>query len=294
MSFRCTLSFAVSLLASLFLAMAATNNAAHAQTVTQLYQFGSVSGDAVTPAYPAVITQGRDGNLYSTSAKGGANATGAAYRFSPSGTESVIHSFPADQSEGYDCLSGLTLGRDGNFYGACASYPNRNGNLYSLTASGTYTSVHAYAGGADGAYPFSAPIQATDNNYYGTTYYGGIGGGTAYKTNSSGSSYKVLYNFYSQPNDGSQPYGPLVQGTDRNFYGTLPGSGLHALGAIFKMSTKGKESVIYAPVATDGHNYLAGLIQGTDGYFYGCNNLGGQYGFGTVFKVSSKGAYTIL
>jgi hypothetical protein len=294
MPFRRILSFSAWLLAALFVAIASTSNMAHAQTVTQVYQFGSASGDPVTPAYPAVITQGRDGNLYSTSAKGGAYATGAAYKFSPSGTESVIHSFLADQSEGYDCLSGLTLGRDGNFYGACSSYPNHNGNLYSLTPSGTRSSVHAYSGGADGAYPFSVPIQAADNNYYGVTYYGGIGGGTAYKTNASGSTYKVLYNFYSQAYDGSQPFGGLVQGKDGNFYGTLPGSGLHALGAIYKMSAAGKESVLYAPVATDGNNYLAGLIQGSDGYLYGCNNLGGQYGYGTVFKVSSKGAYTIL
>ena len=295
MPFRRTPSFSAWFLATLLLAMAGTINIARAQTVTQLYQFGSVSGDAVTPAYPAVITQGRDGNLYSTSAKGGANANGAAYKFSPSGTENVIHSFLADQTEGTDCLSGLTLGRDGNFYGTCASYPSHNGILYSLSPSGTYSFVYSFLGSpSDGEWPFSPPIQAPDNYFYGMTWAGGPGGGVAYKTDSSGSKYKVFYGFPSKALDGIGPYSSFVQGKDGYFYGALAGGGSHNSGAIFKISSKGKETILYSFLTTDGYNPYAGLIQGSDGYFYGCSNLGGQFGYGTVYKVSTKGAYTVL
>jgi hypothetical protein len=119
-----TLSFSAWLLATLLLVMTGTTNMARAQTATLLYQFGSATGDPINPTYPAILTQGRDGNMYSMSPKGGANQNGAAFKFSPNGTESVLHSFLADGSEGTDCVSGFTLGRDGNFYGACSSYPS--------------------------------------------------------------------------------------------------------------------------------------------------------------------------
>ena len=293
MFFRRT--FAVCLLAALFLAMAVTNNVAHAQTVTQLYQFGSASGDPVTATYPAAITQGRDGDLYSTSPKGGANANGAAYKFSPTGTESVIHSFLANQTEGFDCLSGLMLGRDGNFYGACADYASNYGTLYSMPPSGTYSFVHSFFGPPnDGEFPFSVPIQAADNYFYGVTFGGGPAEGVVYKTDSSGSKYKVIDTFPNRPGDAFAPVGSLVQGTNGYFYGTLAGGGSHNSGAIFKISSAGKETILYNLLSTDGSGPPAGLIQGSDGYFYGCASTGGLSGVGTVFKVSSKGAFTML
>jgi hypothetical protein len=294
MSFRHATLLSACLFATLFLTIAGTTNIALAQTVTQLYQFGSVNGDAVNPTYLAIITQGRDGNMYSTSPKGGANKTGAAFKFSPNGTESVIHSFLADGSEGTDCVSGFTLGRDGNFYGACASYPTSNGTLYRLTPSGTYSLLHAFAGGAsDGAYPFSPPTQASDGNFYGVTYFGGFYSGTFYQM-TPGGTLKTLYDFGS-PGKSFQPYGPLVQGPDGLLYGEALNGGAHGGGSIIKISTKGIETDLFALTSlNDGFESLGGVIQGTDGNYYGCTDVGGLYNWGTAFKVTSKGVYTVL
>src|SRR5579871_3910509 len=59
--------------------------------------------------------------------------------------------------------------------------------------------------GSDGAYPYTPLVEASDGNFYGTTYYGGNNGGTVYQVTPSGA-LTTLYAFAgtSDPN-GSQP-----------------------------------------------------------------------------------------
>ena len=45
-----------------------------------------------------------------------------------------------------------------------------------MTPSGSINVLHAFTGGADGAYPGASLIQATDGDFYGTTYSGGASG----------------------------------------------------------------------------------------------------------------------
>jgi hypothetical protein len=59
-------------LAVAVLVLAATfTTTARAQTYSSIYEFGSKTGDPLNPQYSGVITQGRDGNLYSTAPYGG-------------------------------------------------------------------------------------------------------------------------------------------------------------------------------------------------------------------------------
>jgi hypothetical protein len=85
---------------------------AHAQTPTTLHGFQNASTDACEPEDN--IVQGRDGNMYGVGVGCGTNGTGAVYKISPAGAESVVFNFPSNWSF---CFSGLTLGSDGNFYG---------------------------------------------------------------------------------------------------------------------------------------------------------------------------------
>jgi uncharacterized repeat protein (TIGR03803 family) len=98
---------------------------APAQTPTTLHAFQQVSTDACDPEDN--IVQGRDGNMYGVGVTCGANGTGAVYKISPAGTESVVYSFPGTWSS---CFSGLTLGNDGNFYGTCFTTPTGNGSIF--------------------------------------------------------------------------------------------------------------------------------------------------------------------
>jgi uncharacterized repeat protein (TIGR03803 family) len=98
----------------------------HAQTYSVLYNFGITRGDPTM--FEGVIAQGRDGNLYVTATHGGANGVGAAFKITPAGKVTVLYSFCSQAScaDGEIPVSGLTLGRDGNFYGTTA-YGGSNG-----------------------------------------------------------------------------------------------------------------------------------------------------------------------
>ena len=117
----------------------------------------------------------------------------------------------------------------------------------------------------------------------------------------------TVYTLGSQPNDGSIPYGLLVQGSDGNFYGTTSTGGNTNLnggygdGTVFRVGSDGSYTNLYSfgSSPTDGYNPQAGLVQGRDGNFYGTTVYGGTSancggGCGTVFRISPSGNYTNL
>jgi uncharacterized repeat protein (TIGR03803 family) len=277
-------------LVTLVLALAGAAIPASAETPTDIYNFKGGTGDVANTQPYGVITQGRDGNLYSAAPNGGANGNGAVFMVTPSGAENLVYSFKS--SEGPSCGPGLNLASDGNFYGDCYDYPSP-GNLYKVTPSGTFTILHAFTGGTDGGNPNGPPIQATDGNFYGTTWFGGAhGDGTVYKV-TSGGALTTLYSF-TGGTDGSGPSAPLVQGTDGNLYGSAQFGGAHNLGTIFKISTAGKLTTLHAFSGTDGNQPVSAMIQGTDGNFYGTVYQGGTNNQGVVFKMTASGTLTVL
>src|SRR5262249_23677325 len=59
--------------------LAVTVTVVQGQTYTALYSFGTNAGDPKNPATNGLMSQGRDGNLYSTTNAGGASNLGAAF-----------------------------------------------------------------------------------------------------------------------------------------------------------------------------------------------------------------------
>jgi uncharacterized repeat protein (TIGR03803 family) len=116
---------------------------------------------------------------------------------------------------------------------------------------------------------------------------------------------QTLYSFCSQQHcsDGSEPFGGLVQGTDRSFYGTTYQGGSdncpQGCGTIFKF-TPGQTAPISLWSFCAGRGCLDGfwphaaLVQGTDGNFYGTTGYGGANGGGTIFRITPAGALTTL
>ena len=165
-----------------------------------------------------------------------------------------------------------------------------------MDTSGNITVLHSFgATQYDGLNP-SALIQASDGNFYGTTYYGGVNGdGTAFRIDRFGH-VTILHSFGdpNTPNDGTKPSAALIQGADGNFYGTTYYGGANSFlqgGTAFRMTTSGNVTVLHSFGASgshDGTNPSAALIQGADGNFYGTTYDGGTNGNGdgTVFKLT--------
>jgi uncharacterized repeat protein (TIGR03803 family) len=276
--------------ALLVLVAGASTIAARAQTYKVAYEFGSHSGDPLSPQY-SLVAQGRDGNLYSTSPKGGTGNVGTVFKITPTGTLTVLYSF--DVTHGAYPYGGLTLGTDGNFYGTTyqGGTGGGGGTVFMITPAGTLTVLHNLKSGTDGTSPYAAPVQGTDGNFYGTTYNGGSKGyGTVYKMTPAGT-LTTLYPFDNT--HGGQPQGPLVQGTDGNFYGTTYSGGTSGRGTVFKVTAGGKLTVLHNFATTDGFQPYDPLIQGTDGNFYG-TTYGGGTGSGVIFKITSAGVLTVL
>jgi uncharacterized repeat protein (TIGR03803 family) len=178
-------------------------------------------------------------------------------------------------------------------------------------------------------------VQGRDGNYYGVASLGGPNGegacaggfcGTIFKITPTG----VLTTLHAfDGTDGAIPVGPLVLGTDGNFYGGTRGLEGGSGQAIFRLTPAGEftelnnsYSLLSGPIqATDGNFYWSNgavfrmtpaakvteladfggssVIQGTDGFLYGVSSSGGTGtacpgGCGTVFRVSLSGVLAIL
>jgi uncharacterized repeat protein (TIGR03803 family) len=164
----------------------------------------------------------------------------------------------------------------------------------------TLTTLHSFQVFTNGAHPWSALVQGSDGNFYGTTSAGGTNGGygTVFKI-STGGALTSLYSF-AGTDDGEGPNG-LVHGSDGNFYGTTWGGGINNLGTVFKISTNGVLTSLYSLTGSndigsvDGGSVSPnGLVQGSDGNFYGTTAEGGMNNLGTVFKISTSGVLTGL
>ena len=285
-------------LVALMVALVATGahaDACHSKSsFNAIYDFGDHPGDPLSPTAVGVIAQGRDGNLWSTTLSGGTNNMGTAFKVTPAGKLTVIYNFTSTTGQP---ASGLTLGTDGNFYGATFNGGTGTaciggcGTLFKLTPSGKLTILWNFTGGNDGQVPYSGPIEGTDGNFYGTTYQGGTGPfGTIYQLTPSGK-LTTIYQFDAIR--GAFPIGPLVQATDGNLYGTTAGFGFN-YGTIYKIAPSGDFvlTLLFTFDVFDGAYPYAGLIQSGDAKLYGTTT--GASLFGDVFDITTTGSFAEL
>ncbi|HEV2211230.1 MAG TPA: choice-of-anchor tandem repeat GloVer-containing protein [Verrucomicrobiae bacterium] len=153
-----------------------------------------------------------------------------------------------------------------------------------------FQELHAFTGPPDGSLPKGALIQATDGNFYGTTFWGGTntqngqrpwGLGTVFKMTSDGQ-LTTMASFNGT--NGMYPAGALLQGADGNFYG-ITTSDINGNPTLFVM---GPDGALYTLARFDGAadpNPLGGLAQGPDGNLYGVTERGGLLSEGTVFRM---------
>ncbi len=240
-------------------------------TLTTIYSFCALA-NCVDGTYPwGGLVLATDGNLYGTTASGGANGNGTIFKVTTAGILSTLHNF--DGTDGSNAYGGLMQGADGLLYGTTELGGSPQlGTVFKITLSGTFTTIHSF-NGTDGAGPYAGLIQANDGILYGTTYGGGANDdGTVFRITPAGV-LTTLHNFTGI--DGKNPTAALVEGRDGYFYGTTSAGGpggnpCQCFGTVFQISTAGD----FKTLATfsdngDGTTPLASLIQATDGKLYG-------------------------
>jgi uncharacterized repeat protein (TIGR03803 family) len=292
-----TFAYTVGCLVMAFGAATLTN----AQTYTDLYNMGTVANAPNDTRAPGIITQGRDGNMYSTSPQTWTGQSGDAFGISPAGI--VTDLFDFDGTDGSVVSSGLTMGDDGNFYGASNSGGAFGfGAVFKLTPGGVLTTLHDFTNGKDGAEPSAPPIQGPYGNFYGnaSSCYGlppgnqctlDVTDGAIYEIAADGS-FHVLHTF-SGP-DGINPFGQLVQANNGDIYGTAMDGGAHGLGTIFRIGLGGDFTLLFSFDGENGSHPTAGLILGNDGNLYGNATGGGSSGSGVLFRITPSGEFKII
>jgi uncharacterized repeat protein (TIGR03803 family) len=216
-------------------------------------------GDGAFP-YEGVVRDSA-GNLYGTTALGGAYGSGVVYKLDASSSETLLYSFSG--GDGANPGSLLLLDSQGNLYGTTSNGGNAQcggtgcGVVFELSpqSGGGWIEKTLYAfcsllGCTDGEGPGSGQLaRDAGGNLYGTTYFGG-----AY----------------------------------RNCDGD-------ACGVVFKLSPSGEETVLHSFTGgADGATPATGITADGAGYLYGTAenggdngcNLGGSPGCGTVFKLN--------
>jgi len=259
--------------------------------------------DGYNPAAGLVFDE--KGNLYGTTRSGGAYGAGVVFRLTPEGKETVLYSFCAQSkcADGYYPAAGLVFDQKGNLYGTAEYGGAYNGGVvFKLTPKGKYAVLHGFcaqSGCTDGEYPAAGLVFDLKGNLYGTTAGGGVSNcdgstcGVVFKLTPKGTE-TVVYSFCSQSGctDGEYPAAGLVFDLKGNLYGTTASGGERYAGVVFKLTPKGKETVLYSFCAqggnncTDGDAPYAGVAFDQKGNLYGTTYWGGGGGVGVVFKLT--------
>jgi uncharacterized repeat protein (TIGR03803 family) len=259
---------------------------------TVLHSFAGGTADGGNPY--AALLQGSDGNFYGTASNAGPGGAGIVFVITPTGSESIFHSFTGYRDSGGPTAA-LIQASDGNFYGtSLGGGANNAGTIFKITPAGVETLIYSFAGGvSDGQGPYASLVQARDGNFYGTTHQGGTNGdGTLFKITPAGS--ETLLHSFTGGTDGSLPLGSLIQASNGNLYTATESSGMSQSGSLVMFTLTGAETTVYSFNSGAEGQKPIGIIQANDGNFYGTTKQGGTSGNGTVFKLTPAGVESVL
>jgi len=233
-------------------------------------------------------------------------------------TFSVFYTFAPNIGAGPE--GNLVADGQGNLYGT-ASYGGfaDAGTIYEIDMQGMPKLLYSFTGKADGSAPESGMVRDAAGNLYGTTFRGGILGGTCPSLGGCGVVYKLgtsgkltVLHAFTGGADGWGPFFPSftldgvgnlygVTGLGGNYAGSC--AGIPGCGVVFRISLAGKFAVLYTFNGLgDGSLPRGTLVKDHAGNLYGVTSNGGiqggscprTFGCGVIFKLDSTGKQTIL
>jgi uncharacterized repeat protein (TIGR03803 family) len=261
-----------------------------------LHHFENNGKDGYYPAANLIFDA--FGNLYGTTALGGASQGGTVFELIPAQggkwNEKILCSFSASAEP----LAPVAFDTAGNLYGTTfyggiygdgtvfSLVPDKNGNW-------TEKVLHNFDfNGVDGFSSRAGVVFDRSGNLYGTTVLGGKGAGTVFEeAHGKNGSWKenIVYSFTGET-DGNLATAPLVFDSSSNLYGTTQAGGAEGVGNVFKLTRNAKGlwilTTLYSFENVDGVYPLGGVIFDTSGNLYGTTDEGGAHDSGgTVFEL---------
>ncbi|MGO9086045.1 MAG: choice-of-anchor tandem repeat GloVer-containing protein [Terriglobales bacterium] len=322
----------VEILATMAVTLLLSASAAAANTYKILHAFTWAHGPAGALARDAA------GNLYGTTLQGagtgcGGNGCGTVWKLAPNAngtwTNTTLHVFGG--GDGAWPNGGLVLDAAGNIYGTapvggsstatlCVTvYTAGCGVVFKLkpnsNGSWSYSVIHSFNWGIDGATPGPVIFDASGNLYGETAFGSTFGNGLIFKlTPHPGGPWteSIVYTF-TEGADGGRPYGGLVFDASGNLYGysttsQASVSSPECCGVVWKLAPNANrpwtETTLYTFTGgTDGGTLAGSPTLDANGNLYGTTSDGGAAsacpsiltpGCGVVFKLTlnSNGTWT--
>ena len=287
-------------------------------TVSTVYTFTD-GADGGNPENELI--QAADGNLYGIASSGGEYGYGVIFSYNLStAQESVLYSFQGS-TDGDPSSAGpgggpLLQASDGNLYGTAGMGGSAScgcGVLFEYNLkTDTYSVLHTFTGGTDGAFPQGNLIQDAGGNIYGETTSGGDsscvfpgmqpGCGTIFEYDPGTKQESVVHVFGSVSGDGLYPNTGMMIASDGNFYG-MTGNGGSTTdvapsypgdGTVFQFNpTSGQETVLHSFSGPPDGTFSEGegdLVQMSTGDLIGLTTGGGAAPApnGTIFELYLK------
>jgi uncharacterized repeat protein (TIGR03803 family) len=137
----------------------------------------------------------------------------------------------------------------------------------------------------------------SDGWLYGCARNGGaFGAGAVFRLRPEGYGYDVLH-FFNGTDDGAQPLGGIIEGSDGLLYGTTSVGGAEDVGTVWRLAPNGRGFAVlrHFRATNDCRNPQSELIEGRDGRLYGTTFGGGGFGRGGIFRIDKDGGgYRLL
>ncbi len=264
-------------------------------TYSKKLDFNGVS----TGAYPVGdLVLASNGNLYGMTYYGGASNSGILFEYDPlTNTFTKKLDFNGASNGAYP-TGGLMQASNGKLYGMTYSGGTYNlGTFFEYDiATDTYTKKLNFNGTNYGSYPNGSVTQASNNNLYGMTSYGGTNDlGILFEYNFTANTFVKKLDFDGASN-GSLPLGSLTSANNNKLYGMTYKGGTNNWGVLFEYDPT--TNMYIKKLDFDGANHGAfpqgSLMLASNGKLYGMTTNGGAYGMGIVFEYNPNSSSFVL
>ncbi|HZK81313.1 MAG TPA: choice-of-anchor tandem repeat GloVer-containing protein, partial [Humisphaera sp.] len=233
--------------------------------------------------YSSVVLDA-NGNLFGTTAFGGANGDGTIFEIIHGSTAvTTVASF--NGVNGANPYAGLTLDSNGNLFGtASGGGTGNNGTVFEIVHGSNAISAIASFNGVNASFSSAGISVDSSGNLFGTTYTGGSNGdGSVFEISYGTTTIATLASFDGA--NGKSPSSGVALDAAGDIFGATLNGGTGNLGTVFEI-VRGTASIstIGTFVGANGE-FPNGLTLDSNGDLFGTTQNGGQFGYGTVFEI---------
>lgn len=262
------------------------SDGAQADTLSLVHSFRDKHGGGTGPI--GALVEASDGHLYGATYEGGRFDAGTIYRIRSDGIFETLTGFGL--LEGAQPVGGLVEGSDGALYGVTRFGGAFNdGVIFRMTTAGETTVLHSFDLAAWGGLPTTGLTLGNDGYLYGALSGGDSNVGHIYRISESGE-FSLVSPLDGTTCDRFGETGPLTEGEDGRFYGTIASGG--GVSCIFRASKQGGTTILYR---FSGSERPSRVIVGHDGLLYGTAMIIGAVDLcGYVYRLEADRTITRL